>query len=1462
MTDDNTGALTPEHAAFLQTQAVDLDLARSLGVRSILSSEDVADLGGQWVNWANFPAILFPWTAEDGRVEYQVRPDEPTTGTGKKPRKYVFRREMTPVLWAVRPVETAELVVIVEGTKQCLAAASYAPAGIGIYGIAGCRMWQLDGAPIPDLMAVDGREVVVILDADAASNPEVYAAGLALADALLMEGATKVNFGRLPGADKSGLDDVLGAKPDNRRAAFLERVISMAKPKPADKVPTKKKVQKPGEGGQDGEKNGRRTIVVNEDRLDVINDLTGALLEKWNAVELFCHGGVISRRKGDTMRPVDKGSFNDLVAETARTVNKNESANGTTYSFAWPDPNTMAATISRADSFVPLDRISHAPFVRPDGTVVTEAGYDETTRTLLLPDEVFSGLTVPEDPTAEEIDAARRFLLEDWLGDFPLMDDTARANVMALLVTPAIRGMVPKVPLAVIDGLQMGVGKNLLADQLLTVYTGSAAEPMNWVSEPDELRKQITAAFRGGSEFFVFDEAHTIEGAPLAQALTASTWQDRILGVSNMANFPNVITWISLGNQVQVKGDLTRRVYQIALRPPYANPQDRKAETFRHPGQSGLDLGSWTRKHRAELMTAILTLVRAWFAQGQPRPTRSVSFGSFEVWERIVGGIVEVAGLTGFLDNLKVWRSESDFETQYWAGHLGWLRRTFGEEPFRTAEVKAKAMAAPGDYLAPPKLDDPTEKAYGKFLGEAYSRLRGRRYGEFWVERDGGAHGHISMWRVYQTTEDLPPAPGTEPDPDPEPQDPQDGPDNVCRCSRTERVYCHASDCYGGADVPPENEHAEARGPAPEDTDGEGHEEVRPPVDTDLSTLLQGEVTVEFTDVDPRTLALISGWPVAEAVDKVVTFDLETGDADDLYTADGAEYVRIGATAADADEVVPYNGPGTSVPRQVAADIRRGEVITGHNIVAFDLPALVRAGAMTMDEVHDLAAGGRLFDGLLAARFLDPPMAREHGVDQKRKYDLGTLAVTKGLGEKYTDLSKPLAKKYGGWGGIPIDLADPDADRAADAELFRTYMVQDVELSRRLHATLLEELGGTVPEYLVREHRVAALAAQIRHNGFLVDQRLLTHRVTQVNEQKAEALAWLHQNAGVPLADPKGKPYLSPLATKGGKEALALALAAAGVPLGFFWRTPTGEFQVSGDHMAHLWAEFGHLPRVQEIAMHVHRIVGARSVYQTAMDHLGPDGRVHPKIGFDQATGRWSVTRPGLTVFGKRGGRHVERAVFLPDPGEVLVSADLSQVDMRAVAGLSQDQAYIQMLMSEDPHAEIAAELFGDRSKREIAKPIGHGWNYGRGIKAISEGEDIDPALVRQFDQSMREKFPRLVEWQTEVRAVAESGQLLDNGFGRMMRADPQRAHTQGPALMGQGAARDIMMTGLLNLDRRILPMLRAQIHDEIVFSVPVAEAEEVGRAVVDALSFEWRGVPILADVSKTGTDWSRCYEK
>lgn len=1435
MDDTTPGQITSEHRAYLEAHAVNVELAASLGVRSLIKRADVAGLPEPWDSFANVPALLFPWTGPGGRVEIQMRPDNPTVDSRGKPRKYMFRKGMEPVLWAVCPVAESERIIVVEGTKQCLAAASYAPPGVAVYGMAGCRMWQHDGTPIPDLGVADGRDVVIILDADAAENVEVYNAGANLADALEMEGATSVKFARLPASGKSGLDDVLAGRAPERRTGYLARLIDSAKTKPADAKPRVKpaKVDMP----TDTE---RSTIVCNRDRLFVINELTDALITRWDGRELFNHGGVISRLKDRTMVPVDRGAQRDLIQETAITVDEIEDKQGVRYHFTWPDANSISAVMSRSERFSKLERVSNAPFARPDGTIVTEPGYDRETGTMLVPDPALQGLTVPETPTPGEIETARELLLTEWLGDFPFATDADWANVLALMVTPAIRGLVPRVPLAVVDGLQMGVGKNLLADSILTVYTGEAARPMNFVDEKEELRKQITSAFRTGAEFFVFDEAHTIEGAALAQALTASTWQDRILGVSTMAEFPNRVTWISLGNNVQVRGDLTRRVYRIALRPNYANPQDRSASSFRHPGQSGLDLGSWTRKHRRELMTAILTLVRAWFADGQPYPARGVSFGSFETWERYVGGIVETAGLSGFLGDLKTWRSESDFDSQYWIGHLKWLLDEFGDAPFRTGEVREKALTDPAGFMAPPKLDDPTDKIYPKLLGEAYSRLRGRRYDGVYVERAGSVKGHVSLWVVREDNTLITTTP---------PQRGNDGGNFGEPGGRSEA----GGSAPGGGEIESERSSQAIREDCQCSGEGTGS-----PGSTRTATPEGGDDPRKDPN-DWRERRVLDetrdvGVPAVKPGVEVVALDLETGDADDLYNG-GPEYIRLAGVAHGGH-------PVAVIDRDNHADVfagcavRTAGTLTGHNIMAFDLPALVNAGVLDMVTVHAMARDGRLFDALLAARHLDPPMARDHGVDADRRYGLDAVGIRYGLGGK-SDAAKALAKKYGGWGAIPIDADHPDG------AAFREYLVRDVELSRDVYTALMADLGGTVPDYLVREHRVAAIAAQISVNGFRVDVPELQRKVDEINALKAESLKLLAARYGLPLHDAKGKAYKAPLGTKAGKYALEKAFREAGATS--VWTTgKTGQIDVSADHMRHIADEYGYLPKVVELARLVYRIVGARTVYETVANNLVGD-RVHPRVSFKQATGRWSLTKPGLTVMGKRGGRHVERNVFLPDPGGVILTADLSQVDMRAVAGLSQDQAYIDMLKQDDPHTEIAIALFGDASRRSDAKAIGHGWNYGRGIRAISESQDIEPSLVRQFDTSMRERFGRLVEWQGEVRALAESGALLDNGFGRPMRPDPQRAHTQGPALMGQGAARDIMMTGLLNLADRYpetLPMLRAQVHDEIVLSVPRDVADDVAKAVVECLTFEWRGVPITADAGPLGGSWGACYEK
>src|SRR5690606_41707742 len=115
-------------------------------------------------------------------------------------------------------------------------------------------------------------------------------------------------------------------------------------------------------------------------------------------------------------------------------------------------------------------------------------------------------------------------------------------------------------------------------------------------------------------------------------ARPAATWSDRSLGSNNTIEVPNQATWIALGNNVRVEGDLQRRVYPINLRPKAPNPHLRNNDQFHHP-----DFIGFTKKNRQKILTALLTLVRAWFADGKPKPRNPVTFGSFEEFEKTIG---------------------------------------------------------------------------------------------------------------------------------------------------------------------------------------------------------------------------------------------------------------------------------------------------------------------------------------------------------------------------------------------------------------------------------------------------------------------------------------------------------------------------------------------------------------------------------------------------------------------------------------------------------------------------------------------------------------------------------------------------------------------------------------------------------------------------------------------------------
>jgi len=604
-------------------------------------------------------------------------------------------------------------------------------------------------------------------------------------------------------------------------------------------------------------------------------------------------------------------------------------------------------------------------------------------------------------------------------------------------------------------------------------------------------------------------------------------------------------------------------------------------------------------------------------------------------------------------------------------------------------------------------------------------------------------------------------------------------------------------------------------------------------------------------------------WPSG---DLVLTIDIETADADALFT---------GIVDAGTDKARPVEGPFvrlcgygwdhedavhvTTDPDELLAVIDRADVVQGHNILGFDGLALAWHHGLGWDTFCDKA-----IDTDPLARYDFPPRSREHGSDDQ--YDLDHVAQRYGLAGKITGEGglATLKRRHKGYDRIPVD--DPD---------YVAYLVQDIRASQGVSRTLRR---AQVP-YTLREHELARYAGDMTLNGWLVDQPLLAERIAAGEKRKREALMELNERYGIPLGKTvlRGRapnktqhwvPHKSPLATREGKDALIKAFWDLGahhyprVDKTFIDHPVTGkrvkDIAAGREGMERLAAHYvgkKGLTAVQDLCDLVTVVTTTRTIYGTCKNNLAPDGRIHPRVSMRQASGRWSVT-PGMTVYGKHAGRHVERAVYIPDPGHDLITCDLSQVDMRAVAAHSQDPAYMDLFgPGKDAH-QMIADMLG--LSRQESKARGHGWNYGLGAnRMIREG--ADPKVVWAFVNGMERRFPRLCSWREDIRSIGKSGEYLDNGFGRPMRCDPRFAYTQAPALMGQGTARDITCEVLLRLFRahpEYRPYLRCYVHDEFVFSVPHEQAEKIKADVIESFTWEWRNVPIDCDATGPAPDW------
>ena len=727
--------ITPEHERLLsERHAITPQVAEDFGIYSV-TTVDQLPTEFAWVGEEGLPGLVFPWVSTSGDKVPQYRPDTPIEVEDEdRPRKYLWPKGSGSVIGVVRE-DDSDLAIIVEGTKQAIVCAAYTEVG-SVYAVAGCRNWSEDGVPNADLSVVEDKRVLVMFDGDVRTNLDVWTAANRLKEALIPEGATSVEFVNVPAAGTAALDDVLARRPEDKRSPYVTRLLKTGKANLGAAPKAKPRRRKT-------DADGRPVVTVNGDRYTAIETLTAALVNRYDADVLFNFGGLIAQRQGAAMAPVTHGMFPRLVHTAAMCMALN--AKGEVVA-SEPSQQVMSACLHSAEFFSPLEKIAQAPFVREDGTICQTSGYDAQSETYVVLTPELERIDVPEFPTAVQRERALADL-HHWLIDFLAImpTDADKANALGLVLTPFVRGLCGTVPLAVVNGLQMGVGKNMFADILSLLVTGERAAALPWSKEDEENRKVITAAFRSGAKLFVFDEAHKIEGISLSRALTGDTYTDRILGSSTNVELPNNVTWVALGNNVTVNGDTSRRYYTIRLEPQTPNPQDRSADAFTHA-----DVRQYTLDNRVALLEALLTLVRAWFVAGQPQSAAGRRFGSFESWGGMVGGILQVAGVEGFLGNLVETRSESDYERTYWLDHYRWLTRKFGVgTSFTVGSVVRKLLEdGPGTAECPPGLEDPEAKGYNRRLGQAYRHQKNKVLDDLQLIQSRRSDHHGNSWTV------------------------------------------------------------------------------------------------------------------------------------------------------------------------------------------------------------------------------------------------------------------------------------------------------------------------------------------------------------------------------------------------------------------------------------------------------------------------------------------------------------------------------------------------------------------------------------------------------------------------------------------------------------------------------------------------------------------------------------------
>ena len=439
-----------------------------------------------------------------------------------------------------------------------------------------------------------------------------------------------------------------------------------------------------------------------------------------------------------------------------------------------------------------------------------------------------------------------------------------------------------------------------------------------------------------------------------------------------------------------------------------------------------------------------------------------------------------------------------------------------------------------------------------------------------------------------------------------------------------------------------------------------------------------------------------------------------------------------------------------------------------------------------------------------------------------------------------------------------------------DLEVAGPYACEDADATFLLHEILLPKVRSLGMERLFFETEMplVEILAQMELTGVKLDLPLMRQLSARFGAQLVELETRIHELAGGPFN------INSP------KQLGEMLFERMGLAVGKKTKGKTG-WSTNVEELERLAEEH----EVASLLLQYRSISKLKSTYTDALPKLvdPQSGRVH--TSYNQAvtnTGRLSSSEPNLQNIPIRSeeGRGIRRA-FIAEEGCLLLSADYSQIELRVLAHLSGDRVFCEAFASgEDIHRRTAAEVFDifpefvTPEMRRQAKVINFGVIYGQGAFSLAKELGVTPKLAKAFIDNYFERHSGARAFLDGCIREAEVCGFVTTILGRRLcipeisskngnvRAFAQRNAINYPI---QGSAADIIKQAMIGVTRRmqregVASRLIMQVHDELVFEVPVGERElmeEVVRSEMEgALEL---AVPLKVDLN-FGLNWSEAH--